>query len=165
MAAGPPKRYARIQHSRGDVAVTSLLRRTFRALIFSVAFLLVSLPLLADTDAEKPNTVLIHPGETIYATFQRDGASLKLLRLSQTENKSAQVVVNMAPFNEDVGIILKVENKFDKTLAYKAEMRLLTRNKRRDTSVIPIRAGNLSFEQWPHMIEELALYGFELKGQ
>jgi len=151
--------------ARAVSAVSSSVKQTLRILILSAVVLVIALPAFADADAEKPNTVLIHPGETIYVTFQRDGGSLKLLRLSPSASKGAQVVLNMASFNEDVGIILKVENRFNDTLSYRAEMRLLTRNKRKDTSVMPVRAGNLSFEQWPHMIEELALYGFELKPQ
>jgi hypothetical protein len=58
----------------------------------------------------------IRPGETVYATFEQAGTTLKLLHVSHHESKSAQVVMNMAPFSEDIGIVLKVENRFDTDL-------------------------------------------------
>jgi hypothetical protein len=131
----------------------------------ALVLLFASVPASCQTDGEKPNTLLVHPGETIYATFERSGTMLKLLRVSRVESKGAQLVMTMPPFSEDRGIVLKVENKFDRDLTYKAEMRLLTRSRRNETSVVPVLAGKMSFEQWPYMIEELALYGFELKGQ
>jgi hypothetical protein len=48
-------------------------------------------------------------------------------------------------------------------MLYKAEMRLLSKKRRADTSVLPVTVGKMSFESWPHPIEELALYGFTLK--
>ena len=70
----------------------------------------------------------------------------------------------MEPFDRSTGLlVLVVQSRFKKTMSYKAEMRLLAKNRRAETSVVPVLAGLESFESWPHPIDELALYGFELK--
>ena len=131
--------------------------------VATIALVLAPFLSLAQENIEKPDTVLIHPGETRYVTFQRTGDSLTLAHVGKDADKAAQLIFTMAPFQEIHGTSLKVENKFDKNFYYKAEMHLLSRNKRANTSVVPVIAGKLSFESWPYMIEELALSGFELK--
>lgn len=130
-----------------------------------IAFLLGPFFLLAQEDRQKPEAVIIHPGETLYVTFQRAGDSLTLAHVSKDADKAAQLILKMAPLNEIHGTMLRVENKFDKNLYYKAEMRSLSKNKRANTSVVPVIAGKVSFESWPYVIEELALSGFELRGK
>jgi hypothetical protein len=133
--------------------------------VATIALVLAPFFLLAQENIEKPGTVLIHPGETLYVTFQRTSDSLTLAHAGKDADKAAQLILTMAPFKEIHGTSLKVENKFDTNLYYKAEMRLLSKNKRANTSVVPVIAGKLSFESWPYVIEELALSGFELKGK
>lgn len=125
-----------------------------------LAFLLVARENVANAD-----TVLIHPGETLYVTFQRSGDSLTIAHVGKDRDNEAQLVLTMAPLKEIRGTSLKVENKFDKNLYYKAEIHLLLQNKKTSTSVVPVRAGKMSFESWPYVIEELALSGFEIKGK
>jgi hypothetical protein len=129
----------------------------------TIALVLAPFFLLAQENVEKPDTVLIHPNETLYVTFQRTGDSLALAHVGKDADKAAQLILKMAPFKEIHGTRLQVENKFDKNLYYKAEMRLLSKNKRANTSVVPVIAGKMSFESWPYVIEELALSGFELR--
>lgn len=119
--------------------------------------------LVAQENAGNPDTVLIHPGETLYVTFQRSGDSLTIAHVGKDADKVSQLVLTMAAFKEIHGTSLKVENKFDKNLYYKAEMHLLSQNKRASTSVVPVGAGKFSFESWPYVVEELALSGFEIK--
>ena len=130
-----------------------------------LALVLAPFSLLAQENIEKPETVLIHPGETLYVTFQRTGDSLSLAHLGKDADKEAQLIFRMAPLKEIHGTMLKVENKFDRNLYYKAEMHLLSKNKRANTSVVPVMAGKVSFESWPFVIEELALSGFELRSK
>jgi len=111
--------------------------------------------------AEKPDTVLIHPGEVAYAEFEQAGNSLKLVGTSKEKNEKAQLIMTMHPFDGRM-LILGVQSRFLQTMSYKAEMRIPNKNRRLETSVIPIPAGLVGFESWPHPIEELALYGFEL---
>jgi hypothetical protein len=120
---------------------------------------------VAQENVAKPDSVLIHPGETLYITFQRTGDSLTLAHVGTDADKAAQLILKMAPLKEVQGTSLNVQNKFDKNLYYKAEIRLLSKNKKFNTSVVPVLAGKFSFESWPYAIEELALSGFELKGK
>ena len=145
------------------------MRRSLNAVLFAIfaTIVLVLAPffLLAQENIEKTDTVPIHPGETLYVTFQRAGDSLTLARVSKDADKTAQLVLKMGLLKEIHGTMLQVQNKFDKNLYYKAEIRLLSKNKRANTSVVPAIAGKLSFETWPYAIEELALSGFELRGK
>ena len=131
----------------------------------TIAIILTPFFLVAQENVDKPDTVLIHPGETLYVTFQRAGDSLTLPRVGKVADKAAQLVLKMAPLKEIYGTMLQVENRFDKNMHYKAEMHLLSKNKRANTSVVPVIAGKQSFESWPYVIEELALSGFELRAK
>jgi len=128
-----------------------------------LAFLFAPLFAAAGVPPEKPNTVLIHPGEVIYARFDESGAELRLVNVSKEEDENAQLVLTMRPFDKGRAMqMLSVRSSFKKTMNYKAEMMLPGRNRRQKTSVIPVMAGLISFESWPHPIEELALFGFVL---
>lgn len=132
----------------------------------AMALVLAPFFLLTQGNIEKPDTVLIHPGETLYVTFQRTDDSLTVARVSKDADKTAQLILKMGPLKQiHRTMLLQVENKFDENLYYKAEMRLLSKNKRASTSVVPVIAGKLSFESWPYVIEELALSGFELRSK
>lgn len=130
-----------------------------------IALVLAPSFLLTQENIEKPDAVLIHPGETLYVTFQRTGDSLALEHVSKDADKAAQLIFKMAPLKQIHGTMLQVQNKFDKNLYYKAEMRLLSKNKRGNTSVVPVIAGKVSFKSWPYVIEELALSAFELRSK
>src|SRR5215472_6120591 len=132
--------------------------------VATIALLLAPFFLLAQENIGKPDAVLIHPGETVYVTFQRTGDSLTLAHVAKDADKAAQLVFKMGPLKEIHGTMLQVQNRFDKNLYYKAEMRLVSKNKKANTSVVPVIAGKVSFESWPYVIEELALSGFELRG-
>ena len=133
--------------------------------VATIALLVAPFFLLAQENIEKPDAVLIHPGETVYVTFQRTGDSLTLAHVTKDADKAAQLVFKMGPLKEIHGTMLQVQNRFDKNLYYKAEMRLVSKNKKANTSVVPVIAGKVSFESWPYVIEELALSGFELRGK
>ena len=129
-----------------------------------LALLGVSCVAMAAPTKERPNTVLIHPGEVLYATFQEKGNDLVLANVTKEKTEAAQLVLTMHAFDpKDQMLMLKVESRFKKDMQYKAEMRMLSTNRRADTSVLPVMAGKMSFESWAHPIEELALYGFILK--
>ena len=128
-----------------------------------IALALAPGSLVAQENAARPATVLIHPGQTLYITFQRTGDTLTLEHVGTDKDKTAQLVLKMAPLKEIHGTTLNVQNKFDKNLHYKAEIHLLSQNKKASTSVVPVRAGKFAFESWPYVVEELELSGFELK--
>jgi len=152
-----------VLHMSMKYVTTIALVRKSPILRSALTLVLAPFFLLAQENVEKPDTVPIHPGETLYVTFQRTGDSLTLAHVTKDADKAAQLVFKMGPLKEIHGTMLQVQNKFDKNLHYKAEIRLLSKNKRANTSVVPVIAGKASFESWPYVIEELALSGFELR--
>src|SRR5689334_16926416 len=126
------------------------------------AFSLVTLVLPANA-SEKANTVLIHPGETVYARFETKGKKLKLVSYSKEKDEAAQVIFTMAPDAKKPLYNLKVENKLPLTLLYNGEARSLKRNLKFDSPMTPVVAGKVSFEVFPKVLEELAAYGFQLE--
>lgn len=82
----------------------------------TIAVVLAPFFLLAKENIEEPDSVAIHPGETLYVTFQRTGDSLTLSHVSKDADKAAQIVLKMAPLKEIHGTMLQVQSKFDKNL-------------------------------------------------
>src|SRR5882724_907950 len=95
------------------------MKRLLLAVFFLASFLLPA------NAANKPNTVLIHPGETIYARFETKGKKLKLISYSKEKDDAAQVIFTVGPDAKkpDTLISLKVENKLPRDLLYKVEIR------------------------------------------
>ena len=58
---------------------------------------------------------------------------------------------------------LKVTNKFPLELDYKAEVRSLSQKLESVMTVMPVVAEKISLEKFSPVIEEVALFGFELK--
>lgn len=125
-------------------------------------FFLASLTLPAHA-GEKANTVLIHPGEVVYARFEPKGKKLKLISFSKEKDEGAQVVFSFLPDEKKPGSSLKVENKFTRDLLYKVEMRSLTRKQRFPGQTSPVVAGKVAFETFPKEVEELAAFEFQLE--
>jgi hypothetical protein len=126
--------------------------------------LFVALVVRANAAKETADVVVLHPGDTLYATFTESPQGLQLVSTSSAADDHAQLILSMEPFDSKTGMLmLKVQSRIKKTMMYKAEMRWPSKQRRRETSVVPVMAGLASFETWPHPIEELALYSFELK--
>ena len=128
--------------------------------------LLAPLCTIAHGAAERRNTVLIHPGEVIYARFSQLGVKLKLVKASKEKDDNAQVILTFDPVNpakKNTMINLKVENRFTQDFHYKAQMRSLTKNKRMMAMVYPVVAGKISLVPLLPGVEELAAYDFELE--
>jgi hypothetical protein len=133
------------------------MKRLIFALFFATALIL---PAQAK---EKANTVIIHPGETVYASFEAKGTKLKLLGFSKEKNDSAQVVLSLLPDEKRPGNVLKVENKFPRDLRYRLEMRSLVRKQHFPRETTPVVAGKLAFEFMPKEADELAASDFKLE--
>ncbi len=125
-------------------------------------FLLISL-ILSARAADKANTVLIHPGEVIYARFESYGKKIKLVGFSKEKDDGAQVIFSFQPDAKKPVYILKVENKFTQALIYLVEMRSLTKKQQFPMPVSPVVGGKLAFETFPRQVEEVAAYGFQLE--
>lgn len=128
-----------------------------RLLLALALFALAALPSFA---ADK-NSVVIHPGETIYARFETKGKKIRLVQTSKEKDDAAQVIFT---FDKDAvkGMRnLKVENKFPNDLLYKAEMRSLTLKHERRVNPTPVVGGKLAIDPYPQVVEQLAFFDFK----
>ena len=110
--------------------------------------------------AEK-NSVVIHPGEVVYARFEVKGKKIRLVQTSKEKDDAAQVVFT---FDKDAvkGLRnLKVENKFPNDLLYKAEMRSLSLKHERRITPTPVVGGKIAIDPYPTIVEELAFFDFK----
>jgi len=124
-------------------------------------FSLFSLFALTTLAFAEKNTVLIHPGETIYARFEVKGKKIRLLQSGKEKDDAAQVVFT---FDKDAvkGLRnLKVENKFPNDLLYKAEMRSLSLKHERRITPTPVVGGKIAIDPYPTIVEELAFFDFK----
>lgn len=115
---------------------------------------------------EKANTILIHPGEAIYARFAQSGVKLKLIKASKEKDDQAQVIISIRPLDPTKKFTfyeMKVENKFLLDLDYEAQIRNLTEDHRAPLEVMPVVAEKLSLTSLPPRIEEVALFGWKLE--
>ena len=112
--------------------------------------------------SEKANTVLIHPGDTLYARFAEHGKKLKLLTVTKEKDAQAQLVITFEQNTKDVGMTLKLHNHFAKDLRYQVEMRSLTKNLTLPANVYPVVTDKMSIDPILPKTEELAVFGFEL---
>jgi len=133
------------------------MKRLLFALFFAAA---LTLPAQAK---EKANTVLIHPGETLYASFEVKGTKLKLVSFSKVKVDSAQLVISLLPDEKKPANTLKLENKFPRDLHYHMEMRSLVRKQHFARETIPVVTGKLALEIMPKEADELALSDFKLE--
>jgi hypothetical protein len=133
------------------------MKRLFRSLL--VISLLSPLALLA---GEKANTVLLHPGEVVYAKFTQKGKKLTLVGTSKEKDETAQVILTMSKTAPAEAGLLEVQNKLAQDLVYRLEIRSLTLKRRIILPVVPVVAGKLSREELPPYIEQMAVFAFEL---
>lgn len=115
---------------------------------------------------EKANTVLIHPGEVIYARFTQSGIKLKLVKASKEPDDQAQVILTLSPADPAkpyAPFQLKVENKFALDLDYEGQVRSFTMKRHMPAEVYPVVAGKLSFVSLPPKVDETALFGWKLE--
>jgi hypothetical protein len=114
--------------------------------------------------ANTPNTLVIHPEETIYARFEVSAKKIKLINLSKEPDAEAQVVFyfHKDPDPKKKGNVLKVENRFSSDLFYTAEMRSLTLKQQFRAPVTPVVAGKVSYDSFPTQVEEIAAFDFKL---
>lgn len=128
-------------------------------------FLLLPLWAITCHAGERPNTVLIHPGEVIYVRFAQNKLKLKLIGATKEKDDQAQVILSLTAGDPEKNepSLLKVTNKFPLDLYYKAEMRSLTKKLEAVVPVLPVVREKISLEKFAPILEEAALYGFVLK--
>jgi len=129
-------------------------------------FLILVVPFCTVASAsERSNTVLIRPGEVIYARFTQKGIKLKLVSATKEKNDEAQLVVTMDPADPEkkAGTPFKIVSKFTRDLNYRLEVR-----DSKNTFALPIVTGRvvaekMAVDKLPPFVAEVALYGFELE--
>ncbi len=112
---------------------------------------------------EKAGTVVINPGEVVYARFEAKGKKIKLVSSSKVVDEGAQVIFTLLADEKKGGYSLKVENKFSQDLYYRAEMRSLTKDRKFAMPMTPVVAGKLALENYTKEVEQVAAYEFQLK--
>lgn len=129
-----------------------------RLVLFLFTLLFAAAPVLA-----AKNTVLLHPGDTLYARFDIDGKKIRLANVGADKDEGAQVVFIFD--KEATGYMrrLKVENRFPHDLVYKVEMRSLSQGHQQRVPSTPVVGGKVAFEDYPAGVEELALYDFKIE--
>ena len=114
--------------------------------------------------SERCNTVLVHPGETIYARFTQKGTKLKLISATKEKDDQAQVVVELAavdPTKKEM-ITFKVINNFALELRYRAEVKVMKESVPLPPTTSRAVGGKMSLEKLPPFTEEVAVTAFVL---
>ena len=113
------------------------------------------------------NTVQLYPGEKIYVEVELVKKEIKSMKtVKENLNPEKTITISFSQQTDGKkhkGMMLKIENPFNKKLEYKASMFLMKYNKWASTTVLPIPPKLESFETWPDIIVTLALTGWELK--
>ncbi len=115
---------------------------------------------------EKANTVLIHPGEVIYARFAQSGIKLKLIKASKEKDDEAQLTLSLTatdPGKPLTGFNLKVVSRFTKDLDYEAQIRSSKLERHAKFEVYPVVAEHLSIVSMPPLVDEVALFDWKLE--
>ena len=132
-----------------------------RLLLFLLVLAGFSAPALVA--GEKANTVLIHPGETVYARFQEKGSKLKLLGATKEKDGNAQLVISLSARDKDGTATLKLESAFAHDLIYKASIRSNAFKRTMALPVYPIVGGKMGTVALPLMVDEVALFEFQFE--
>ncbi len=126
---------------------------------FFTLFLLVAA--LCPFAAAASKDVTLKPGDTVYLRFDTTGKKLRLVSSSAEPDAQAQVTFSLQRDTAKKTIVLRVENKLAKDLAYRAEMKSLRLNLKAPAPVTPVVAGKLAIENLPELLEVLTAFDFE----
>jgi type II secretory pathway component GspD/PulD (secretin) len=129
--------------------------------LFVLVLLLASLSPLS---AAKLKDITLRPGETVYVRFDTSGKRLRLAEAGTQPNPQAQVVFSLERDTAKKVVVLRVENKLAKDLAYRAEMRSTRLNLKSQAPVTPVVAGKLGIEKFPELVDELTAFDFAYSG-
>lgn len=120
------------------------------------------LSLLSPLALAEKNTVILHPGDTVYVRFDVKGKKIRLAGTSKEKDDAAQVIFTFSSEVVAYSRQVKVENKFPQDLDYKLEMRSTKLNHQRRAKPTPVVGGKVAFDTYPMGVDELALFDFEL---
>jgi len=113
------------------------------------------------------NTIQLYPGETIFVEVELTRKEIKSMKtVKENLHPEKTLIISFSQQTEGKihkGMMLKIENPFNKKLEYKANMFLMKYNKWAPTSVLPIQAKLSAYEIWSDIIVTIALTGWEFK--
>lgn len=109
------------------------------------------------------NTIIVHPGDTVYARFEGKGKKIHLVHQGAEKDDAAQVIFSFSKEAKKGVRTLTVENKFPNDLVYKAEMRSLSLNHQQRVPTTPVVGNKMAFDTYPPGVEEIALFDFKLE--
>jgi len=123
--------------------------------------LALALPVLA---AAKSNTIVLVPGEVIYARFEVSGKkNIKLVSVSKEKDDKAQLTFRTKRDEKTLMVMLQVENKFSDDLDYELVIHSMKLDRESHFDVSPVVGNKVSFEILPALTEEMILSGFKLE--
>jgi len=112
-------------------------------------------------------TLQIYPSEKLYIEVEIKSDTIYSMKVVRTNlNPKKTIEVEFKQFVKDrksEGMMLNVNNPFDKVLKYKALMYIVGHDKWIRTSIIPIQPRLSGFETWNDIIITLALEDWQLK--
>jgi hypothetical protein len=114
----------------------------------------------------KDDILQIYPGETVFLQVEKTGDeinSVKVVKQNLHPEKTLTIsFTQVVEKHVHQSMMLKIDNLFDKNLAYQALIFLMEQKKWVKTDVLPVSAGLSSYETWPEVIVTLALSGWRL---
>ena len=113
------------------------------------------------------NSIQIYPGEKIYVEVELVKKEIRSMKtVKENLNPEKTITISFSQETEGKkhkGMMLNIENPFNKKLEYKANMFLMKYNKWAPTSVLPVQAKLSSYETWSDLIVTIALSGWTFK--
>ena len=124
-------------------------------------------PMGATSYIVKESAVQVFPGEKIYVEADIANDSLVNFKVvPENLNKGKTLVITFTQTHQDKKheqMILSVTNPFAKNLEYHSQIHLMKYKKWVTTSVLPVKPGLVSYENWPDIITTIVLYDLRLK--
>ena len=116
------------------------------------------------------NTIQLYPGENIFVEVELVRKEIKSMKtVKENLNPAKTIKISFSQETDDTdsrkhrGMMLEIENPFDKKLEYEAQMYLMNHNKWVVTDVLPIQPNLSSYELWNDIIVTIALTGWKFK--
>jgi hypothetical protein len=95
-------------------------------------------------------------GEELNVEFDDDGERLSNPSYVKTPNKPERTVSLRLEQIEN-GTVLKIRNPFKRAIEYDCLIQHYNEQQLRKTSIIPVRAGLISFEMWPYPLAQVVV--------
>ena len=136
--------------------------QTFKAFLLACAATIASADALAAGPKPEPGEVAVSVQKTVVIELvvQGDGKLVPVV-LAAASGDRPRVSFSLSKTGSQR--MLKVENKYDKALTYKARICFTNRKLCADTSVLQIPPGLSGFESWGDPIDRIVLSGFVLE--